>query len=292
MKSIKNKNITVLYIAGNGHSGSTLLDIIIGSSPDIFSAGELTFITRDSIFEEYCSCGTLIKDCGIWSKVIEIWIRKSPVNLEDYKKLRLKFERNKTTARAFISKLNPSQDFKTYCEATLILFEAIQEVTGKSVIVDSSKSPQRIAVLNKIVDLKVIHLCRNAKGVLNSAKKSSKKDIKIGIEVDSAARRTSKTLLEWLFVNIITELFCIGVNSKKIKYKDYIQNLKIIETIHPKITIQNIQKFSTEHMMAGNILRLKEEVKVDTNLGFTYKRLSKKQTRIASLFERLFPFWA
>ncbi|WP_164905182.1 hypothetical protein [Aequorivita ciconiae] len=43
---MKNKNITVLYIAGNGHSGSTLLDIIIGSSSDFFSAGELTFITE------------------------------------------------------------------------------------------------------------------------------------------------------------------------------------------------------------------------------------------------------
>ena len=48
---MKNKNITVTYIVGDGHSGSTLLDIIIGSSPNIFSAGELTFITRDSIFK-------------------------------------------------------------------------------------------------------------------------------------------------------------------------------------------------------------------------------------------------
>jgi hypothetical protein len=47
---MKNKNITVLYIAGDGHSGSTLLDIIIGSSPNIFSAGELTLITRNSNF--------------------------------------------------------------------------------------------------------------------------------------------------------------------------------------------------------------------------------------------------
>ena len=290
---MKNKNITVIYIAGNGHSGSTLLDIIIGSSPDIFSAGELTFITRDSIFEEYCSCGTLFKDCGIWSKVIEIWIRKSPVNLEDYKKLRLKFERNKTTARAFISKLNPSQDFKTYCEATLILFEAIQEVTGKNVIVDSSKSPQRIAVLSKIVDLMVIHLCRNARGVLNSAKKSSKKDIKAGIEIDSLARRTSKTLLEWVFVNGVTELFCIGVDSKRIKYKDYISNLEIIEEkIHSEIKVQNEQSFLAEHMLAGNILRLKKNIVIDSDLGFKYNRLTKKQSRIAYFFESLFPFWS
>jgi hypothetical protein len=45
------KNITVIYIVGDGDLGSTLLDIITGFSPNIFSAGELTFITRDSIFK-------------------------------------------------------------------------------------------------------------------------------------------------------------------------------------------------------------------------------------------------
>jgi hypothetical protein len=73
------------------------------------------------------------------------------------------------------------------------------------------------------------------------------------------ARKTSKTVLEWLFVNGITELFCIGVDSKRIKYKDYISNLEIIEEkIHPEIKVQNEQSFLAEHMLAGNILRLKK----------------------------------
>jgi hypothetical protein len=161
------------------------------------------------------------------------------------------------------------------------------------VIVDSSKSPQRIAVLSKIVDLKVIHLCRNARGVLNSAKKSSKKDIKAGIEIDSLARRTSKTLLEWVFVNGVTELFCIGVDSKRIKYKDYISNLEIIEEkIHSEVKVQNEQSFLAEHMLAGNILRFKKNIVIDSDLGFKYNRLTKKQSRIAYLFESLFPFWS
>lgn len=205
----------------------------------------------------------MIKECGVWSKVIEVWLKESPVNLEDYKKLRQKFERSKAIVNALFSKLNPSQDFKTYCEATRILFEAIQKVTGKSVIVDSSKSPLRIAVLNKIVDLKVIHLCRNTKGILNYAKKSAKKDINAATETVFPVRRTSKTLLQWVFVNGITELFCIDVASKKIKYKEYIANLKTLETLHPKIKIPNEQSFSTPHMIAGNILRLKKNIKVD-----------------------------
>lgn len=289
---MRNKKIKVIYIAGNGHSGSTLLDIIIGTSPGIFSAGELTFITRDSIFEEYCSCSEKISDCNLWKNINAIWLKNSTVSLEEYKKLRLKYERNKTTLAALKSRILPSQDFKKYSFATLKLFEAIQQATGKNVIVDSSKSPQRIAVLNKIVDLKVLHICRNAKGVLNSAKKSTKKDIKKGIEADLPARRTSKTLIEWVFVNMITELFCLGVSSKKVKYKKYINDLKSLEKFQHEIKISKEEVFSSDHMLAGNILRLKKDIYIDKNLGFQYKRLTNKQYKTAHIIDAIFPFWS
>tara|TARA_Y100000813_G_scaffold157799_1_gene117947 strand:- start:48 stop:917 length:870 start_codon:yes stop_codon:yes gene_type:complete len=289
---MKDSSIKVLYIAGNGHSGSTLLDIIIGKSTDIFSAGEITFITRDSIFDEYCSCHKLIKDCRIWSSIIKIWQETSVINIKEYRKLRLKFERNKATLNTIRNIIKPSNDFIKYCNSTLSLFQAIQKVTGKSIIVDSSKSPQRIAILRRIVDLKVIHLCRNASGVLNSAKKTSKKDIRAGREIDSPARGTFKTLTEWCFVNIITELFCIGVKSDKIKYKDYIKNLNLVETLHPSIKLENILSFRADHMLAGNTLRLEKVIKINQSLGFKYKRLTSKQIRIANVFEFVFPFWS
>ena len=264
----------------------------MGESPSVFSAGEITFITRDSIFDEYCSCNAVIRDCTIWSSIIKIWQETSEINIKEYRKLRLKFERNKTTLNVLRNRIKPSNDFINYCNSTLLLFQAIQKVTGKNIIVDSSKSPQRIAILRKIVDLKVIHLCRNPRGVLNSAKKTSKKDIRVGIEIDSPKRRTSKTLFEWIFVNIVTELFCIGVNSQKLKYKDYIKNLQVVESVHLAIKVKNILNFRAEHMLAGNALRLKKDIKVNQSMGFNYGRLSKKQIQIASVFEFLFPFWS
>jgi hypothetical protein len=45
-------------------------------------------------------------------------------------------------------------------------------------------------------------------------------------------------------------------------------------------------------MLAGNILRLKKNIVIDSDLGFKYNRLTKKQSRIAYLFESLFPFWS
>lgn len=281
----------VIYIAGNGHSGSTLLDIILGSSQDAFSAGELTFITRDTIFEEYCSCHTKIKECNFWSEVIKLWQNNSEIDLDEYKKLRHKFERNKTTFRVLLNSLFPSNDFKLYCQSTYQLFKVIHEQSGKSIIIDSSKSPQRILVLKKHMDLKVIHLCRNVKGVLNSSKKVSKKDIKAGIEEDNFSRRTSKTLIEWCFVNFITEFLCLGVNSQKVKYNSYVKNPGILNQISKDLNLNKFSGLSPKHMIAGNKIRLQKALDIQPHIGSEFKNINQKQKRIASIFEFLFPYW-
>ena len=38
---------TIIYIAGYGRSGSTVLDIMLGDHPRIFSGGELTYLFDD-----------------------------------------------------------------------------------------------------------------------------------------------------------------------------------------------------------------------------------------------------
>ncbi len=287
---MKNKDIKIIYIAGNGHSGSTLLDIIIGSSPDIFSSGELTFITRDTILREYCSCGDKISNCEVWSEIMKRWLAKSSISLDQYKKLRLKFERSKTTLSALKNSISPSNQFLEYCDSTRILFEAISDVTGKKVIVDSSKSPQRIPVLKRVANLNVLHICRNVKGVLNSAKKTLKKNIEAGIEADVAPRRTWKTFTEWVFVNFVTELFCIGVKSKKVFYEKYINDPSSLEALDENIKIDS-NLFSTDHMIAGNSLRLKKNIKISPEIGFHYPRLTKRQRVIATVFDVVFFFW-
>ena len=57
-----------LYIAGRGHSGSTILDILLGNSGAIESVGELV----SDIGKEtggQCSCGLAINDCPYWQAV-------------------------------------------------------------------------------------------------------------------------------------------------------------------------------------------------------------------------------
>lgn len=282
----------ILYICGNGHSGSTLLDIVLGSPKDSFSAGELTFITRDSIMDEYCSCGNKISNCILWNEIIHRWESKRKISYKEYQRLRLKFERNKMSLNTLWNKFYPSDSFEKYIDATKHLFASIHEVTGATTIIDSSKSPTRIAILQKVADLEVIHLCRDFKGVLNSAKRSSKKNIEAGIEVDNPAKKTFKVLMDWIITNFFSEVFSFGVKSNKLKYKNFVQKGDSLSFIQPELdNIREREFYSADHMLAGNVIRLKKGVKINPNLGFSYGRLSKRQKSFSNVINSAFWFW-
>lgn len=289
--NIIKSDINVIYIAGNGHSGSTLLDIVLGSNELIFSAGELTFICRDRIFEEYCSCGSTVLECMTWQDIIRVWQADAKITIKEYKRLRLKYERNKVSIRTLGNKIFPSDDFVKYCDSTKILFESISKVTGNNTIVDSSKSPQRIAILHNVVQLKVIHLCRNFSGVLNSAKKGKVKDIKKGIEEDVYPKSTFKSLFDWGVTNALTEVFCLGVDSRKLFYNQYIDDVSIVSKLIGVEIMNHRPVYFAEHMIAGNALRLKRDIIIDKTIGNQHERLSRSQKTLAFLVEKLFFFW-
>lgn len=59
-----------IYILGRGHNGSTILDLILGSSKKIFGVGE--FISLNNQFDARCSCGENTYDCEYWSKILKL----------------------------------------------------------------------------------------------------------------------------------------------------------------------------------------------------------------------------
>lgn len=85
----------VIYISSMGHSGSTLLDIILGNIPGLFSTGELTNLflqiyrhqqgdnissdlmkkisqyIRVNYAKTHCSCMKEFCDCPVWKKIMD-----------------------------------------------------------------------------------------------------------------------------------------------------------------------------------------------------------------------------
>lgn len=172
-----NKPIRVVYIAGDGRSGSTLLDRLIGAYSGVFSCGELGNLLPSTIAsDQLCACGARARDCGFWRSVLTRWSEAVPDFTErEYRGLQRRYERLRTLLRPFsareLTQDNPR--FARYAEYTLALFRVIAEASGAEVIVDSSKSPARALALSRMPGLEVnmLHLVRDVRGVAYSLRK-------------------------------------------------------------------------------------------------------------------------
>lgn len=59
----------LLFIIGEGHSGSTILDTILSSHSQIFGVGEVYALARTVKTGELCCCGEPVESCEFWSKI-------------------------------------------------------------------------------------------------------------------------------------------------------------------------------------------------------------------------------
>lgn len=68
---VKGTEGMTLYIAGSGHSGSTLLDMLLGGHPQVASLGEpifLVFNSNEHKTMDRCTCGLHVLDCPFWRR--------------------------------------------------------------------------------------------------------------------------------------------------------------------------------------------------------------------------------
>lgn len=62
---------TYIYIACRGHSGSTLLEKLLATSPEVVALGEISHFSHyfDSDLQS-CSCGKRVRECAFWGSVV------------------------------------------------------------------------------------------------------------------------------------------------------------------------------------------------------------------------------
>jgi hypothetical protein len=59
---------TLVAIASAGHSGSTLLDLLLGNHSQVCSAGEMNRLTLHAA-DRVCACGATVTACAFWDRV-------------------------------------------------------------------------------------------------------------------------------------------------------------------------------------------------------------------------------
>lgn len=291
---MKGKRIKLIYIAGLGRSGSTLLDRILGQSHRIINVGELENILHFGFHEnEICTCGEHFQSCLFWKEVINRIEQKQVLqNLKTLAELK-KLLRMRHIPFFLTTKVMGSQRHHAlteFLDTWLFLLRTIADVSGKEVIVDSSKTPTLIFLLRRCIDidLRVIHLVRDSRAVAYSY--SRKKNTPTGAGALREIKRKSviDSSLGWVSWNLAVEMCrLIGENIIRIRYEDLISSTKqVLEDIssfieEPVPVIEGAAAsvfFGETHSIAGNPIRFLSgdvQLKMDTeweNKMNLYKR--------------------
>jgi hypothetical protein len=186
---------TLIYIASDHRSGSTLLDHLLGRHDRIIAVGELLnlsdHVNQKGIGRTWdwrCTCGKKIGSCGFWSRIIKQYEKKENVdfsgvetaakdNSNKFFDLIFSFfvfiigcspKKKQKILRGFYYREKHQEIASNYFK---ILDNIVEDVGGKFVL-DSSKTPEQFFVLlnhhQNEYRIKLIYLVRDARAVCHS----------------------------------------------------------------------------------------------------------------------------
>ncbi|HKT05132.1 MAG TPA: sulfotransferase [Rugosimonospora sp.] len=166
--------VRVVFVGGLGRSGTTLLERILGELPTVCPLGEVVHLwQRDLRDNERCGCGTAFSRCEFWQAVGEEafggWAQVDPARVLA---LREAVERTRHIPRLAAPRL-PNRyralvaEYAGYYAA---LYRGAATVSGADVLIDSSKNSSLAYCLrwSSDIDLRVIHMVRDSRGVAYS----------------------------------------------------------------------------------------------------------------------------
>jgi len=162
---------TVVYVAGYGRSGSTLLDLLLGQLDGWFSMGEFRHFWH-AVRDRYrCGCGEEVPDCPIWSEVLATASSTTPgiANALPDRRDVLRIRRVPALVEPrLLGRHRITRD--RVADIAVAMYRATAAVTGARVLVDSSKDPIFPLVLRGApgVRLHVVHLVRDSRAVAYS----------------------------------------------------------------------------------------------------------------------------
>jgi hypothetical protein len=220
----------VAFVGGVGRSGSTLIELALGQLPDAVALGEVRHMWQRSLVEnQRCGCGEAFSDCGFWTAVGERafggWDR-----LDVEAVLRLKHDVDRTRFVPRLLRVRPGGRFgarvREYTELYERLYAAARAVSGRSLVIDSSKHVSMAACLTHAdgVDLRVVHVVRHPLGVAHSWGKLTRRPEVTTHEAYMPRYSPAHSSLQWDAHNALYELLRrrTGSGQRLVRYEDFV----------------------------------------------------------------------
>jgi len=279
---LSSAGIKILYISGWTRSGSTILDRILGHIEGYFSLGEFRYVwDRGLVDNRLCGSGVPFRNDEIWTQVFD----KAFGGMDPSLGTRMTGIRDRMIPkRALGWMLLPGgfirpRGYSEFMENLRKTYEAISEVTGATVIVDSSKSPPYGHLLASLpgFDVRTVHLVRDPRAVSQSWLKS--KTIKDGIEGEAmSVLHPANNAFHWNYWNFASEILVRGYKRPYIflRYEDLMENPRVAVDsltafmgtpgVRAPFVTDNSVELGADHTVSGNPDRMKKgiiELKAD-----------------------------
>lgn len=162
----------VLYIAGWGRSGTTILDNLLGQVDGFTSTGELHYVWSRGLGQRRsCGCGSPLPECPFWREVFAAGfdgIDRVDVASVLSAQRRVRTRRIRTLCRQV--QRHRMLDACDYAPFLHGLYRGVAAASGASVVVDSSKFPADAVVGAGLpgVEVFVVHMVRDPRAVAHS----------------------------------------------------------------------------------------------------------------------------
>lgn len=268
---------TVLFIAGMGRSGSTLLDRVLGRVPSAVSIGEASQVWRGLVRGNRCGCGRFLRQCPFWTLVMELafggW-RELDVD----EALRLQHSVDRTRFIAALASPRRPEAFQRRLDAYVSflsrLYAGIKQASGAELTIDSGKHTSTAYLLRHVPGVRplVLHLVRDSRGVAYSWTKTVRKSAHADAgEMDRLP--PGRTAEQWILHNALLHgLPHAGVPTLRLRYEDFathpdhrLAEILAFAGLDPRLCAApflpdgRVDLSQGDHTLAGNPMRFRRE---------------------------------
>lgn len=213
----------VLFLGGLGRSGTTLVERVLGRLPGVVGLGEVVHLWRRDLRDgERCGCGEPFQACEFWRAVGETafggWQR---IDVDRILHLQQTVERTRHIPRLALPGDHPA--VREYAGYYRRIYAAAAELTGARLVVDSSKHSALAWCLraDPALDLRVVHIVRDARGVAYSWTKRVARPESGGDEM--TRYRPGRSALLWNVHNAALGLLAWrGVPVTRLRYERFV----------------------------------------------------------------------
>ncbi len=263
---------TVLFIAGMGRSGSTLIDRTLGGVAGYHSLGEITHLWQRGVSDnQRCGAGEPFHSCPFWTKVGHVafggWDR---VDTDQAIGLQRSVDRTRYIPLVATARFLPGFRSRVERYASMLgdVYQAAAEVSRARVLIDSSKHASSAYLLRHVSGISpaIVHLIRDPRAVAHAwTKVKAMPDAGPDAEMARYSLRKSSAL--YTAHNTAVDLLrATAIPYVKVRYEDF--------TTSPESTLRRILaiigdedadlshltghtvRLGTNHNIGGNPMKL------------------------------------